>query len=542
MVEDAGTDLAPLPPAPAPAGSDPNMADVATASQDGNMAPQRRRSGLNITDAAYGGATNDEIFPNRNRSLVVSRGPSIGKYQGQENVVGTGGLAPLALASGKLRSIQLEQQALKKQAKDLDLFAGFEKVKRAEFEPAAQARINGVVNKWTDAALETYGDGSKAAQALSDPTSAWHRGMFQEVEHVNTVTRLINQGLDDSEEVIKGMNDGTMEYVPRLLREAGEYRQKLGQWGDMDYEELAKHSVSFTGNVGMLKRMKNDGIAEMLDKARVHDEQAMAPYRDEYGRVVDDKVTTENSDALITEMAPYYAKIYGRDPNEVAEMMQEMAESRREIERKATWKPQPSSSSSSEGTKPGTISMSMESAGTRDQFGEGLSTGDEGQRLRVTEAVGGRQQAMAPRPFTTTKKNGEEVQDYAIMTHIRRAPSGEFFIQGKKTGAPRTQAVQDSDGNWIMEPVNDIDMNSQQFKDLPEFETPVKGNEGALDNYLKGVDWRKQFGQVPSAPANEKPKASTASTDKAPMEGAKKAPDGKWYVKKGNKWFRVDTP
>ena len=45
-----------------------------------------------------------------------------------------------------------------------------------------------------------------------------------------------------------------------------------------------------------------------------------------------------------------------------------------------------------------------------------------------------------------------------------------------------------------------------------------------------------------ATPAPEKPKGKVSVDDgnAPPMEGAKKAPDGNWYVEKNGKFFRVD--
>jgi hypothetical protein len=89
------------------------------------------------------------------------------------------------------------------------------------------------------------------------------------------------------------------------------------------------------------------------------------------------------------------------------------------------------------------------------------------------------------------------------------------------------------------------DINDRRVADARQFREHVKGGGTIVDypdNWLETTD--PQAVRAPmsldQARANQQKRQTTQQPEKPPMMGAEKAPDGKWYLKSGSKYYRVE--
>lgn len=65
----------------------------------------------------------------------------------------------------------------------------------------------------------------------------------------------------------------------------------------------------------------------------------------------------------------------------------------------------------------------------------------------------------------------------------------------------------------------------------------IMDKDAMVDSYVQRIMGGQPAAATPRAEARQ---PSPAAVDAPPMEGARKASDGKWYLQKGGKWFRVE--
>lgn len=444
---------------------------------------KRGRSGLRIEDAGYGPTTED-LFPNMNRPLQVGRSTQVGKYGGGPLFVGSGGVLPLGVIGGKLRSIYQEKEALRKQAKDLDIFSDFEKVKRAEYEPALQAAQVAVWDKWRDAAVDAHGDPSRAMAAFADPSNKWHQGLYRDIERVNATTRLVNQNIEDAQAVIKGMDDDDLEDIPAIRDNATELLQKLGQWGDKDWGDLAGKSVMFQKQMSMLRWIKGNDVSQLLARAQQEVTKEEVTGKDQFGRIVNTKHATSGANPAADMLARKAAKKFGISEKDAMDILEPLIPTKDETTIDTQFPPQRSGGSGSASDRGYSYAFQRSPIKT-----EGTPAREYDQVV-LADVTGGKGKFSSPRQFFGASGASHFMHPVSIADDGK----GGRYIYGKiakEPGAVRVEGDENTGYKYYekLKGGKEKELSeAEYFSSLQDYFVPyTKRNEGLIETYFPGL-------------------------------------------------------
>lgn len=226
---------------------------------------QRGSAGGGFEDAGYY-PTQQELYP-RQPDVMIGRTTQVGKYGGAPIFYGGSNILPLGVVSGKLKAIADERAALKKQADGLDLYAGIEDLKNPNYRKVQNQWIRSQVEGKYQQYRELYGDDMKVRRALMDKNSAIHRDFYAPggvIDSINTLARQGNVIFDETEKLIKAVEDGDLEKdesydLAVAVRE--------GHQGNGDVKQLAKDWRKLQPTIELRKYLNERGVLDDYAKA-----------------------------------------------------------------------------------------------------------------------------------------------------------------------------------------------------------------------------------------------------------------------------------
>ena len=440
-----------------------------------------------------------------------SRSASVGKYGGSP-LFSVALAFPNNVIANRMQALVEEKKELKKAYEKVNPQP--EDVDAPEYRDGYIRAVNSDLEGYRANIMRMHGDENGMA-LLSDPNSKERRGLEERADAWTTISRTINQATKAADAVIVGMNDGSLEMNPILLKQAEELRRKTGsRAGIDDPKELAKGMQVFVGSVSLADRLKADGVIQIMKEAgsvqKLYEraQKGSPVYDPRFSTLVGTKEL--NTDAVVNSLTDYYHRQYKGDLSreQVFDMVKGMAPElvEQDIDR-AQYSTSGGGSGSGTRTRAyGSVENIVVPEGAVDAQGNKVSRSFDAQGKPVErpsivlKRVTNGQGVLAG---VDVYKSGADRVDL-VPTDLVNVDN-QLFIVGKQSGLPKAQAIREAKNILSKKDFNSLDAGMQarvrayqaiasdsatpeqqeliqQFHGLQDMMIPVEGNWNTLQD------------------------------------------------------------
>ena len=471
-----------------------------------------------------------------NEDFYGPRGPDI--YS--DNAVGGKLYIPRAgeLPMGLFASFMQESQ--KRKAKVEGAIADLMKSSQVKptadpYQPAFAKLVKDWQNNYVAGLAEQYGGNSQLAWGeIAKEGSDANRDYLSGMKAMDALGQFVKFQWADADKYITEVRDGKLRTTPEQKKRAEEVFYGIGNLkGNMaggDFVKLAQQTEALKRDMNELKWF-NEFVLPMAPEA--YKKASSEPVVDVVGgkRILRQKTREEVDKEFHRIIAQAGRDMIGADPNELQKKVE-------------AWFPRMKSETEDVKFLPGQGEGGSNGGGEEDgvwvgtlergvspkiiQSEEVVSTAPEDiisgkktttrlskarvDRLPIGEIVGKRRQNMGPRKFTDQNGNPVEMRPQ----YIERDENGAFYIVGRPVAQEETTSEDESTVTETMRKgpggslITEKTVQKKGNKPQPDWvSVPVSENEGAINDYLGGQDWRSAFGAASQRAAPAK-KASSS--------------------------------
>ena len=521
---------------------------------------------LEMRDTGY--AWQPNFYPGSREPHVLGQTRGVGKYQGAPIFNQTAGAFPLDVIASRSSYLAKERKEnMAAAAKLADPNTELEDIKRAEYRDKTHAYQYDELAKERRAVIDLYqGNTKEAMAALNNPNTIVGRQHKQLVDSLNTITRLVNQNTEKAQEVVTGMESGGKQWDQKLYDESQDILHGLSTGGDG--RELAKQHRNYASMINLRTYFKDTGLQGMLQQSG-NTIETLGKVQNKGGKWFMDKDVTEFTpeqqiDAVVDGLPPMYHMQMGRDK------LKEFV--RGYVNEKRLKEPIVKNFDSGGGgsDKPKSKRDGWVDGGWQ-QNGIRVTVQDQGKPTKNAVIKSGRPvQYKGQEEFAldirrekdgeyvdlgpVALRNSNGVKQYMIPQEIVRR-NGRWFISGPlyAYGKQQAESATGAEGEDPYEPGAEKTSGAepsqdQKFKELKPKLFPFEENLSWANDYGINPDEiirMHKGGKTVRFDTDSGSQTVSSGSEAAPAPGAKKAPDGNWYVpdpaRKG-KYLMVESP
>lgn len=526
-----------MPPQQQPSGGGIIEQAVAT----GAVPRSRRRLSAQAPDYGYR-MTNEDFYPNQGVQVFRSTPGEYGNIPIPIASPSRVAMAPLAARGQQLRR---KQEELDAQVAQLDtLGTGLDKAPppyQKGMDQLWDAEFTGLVDTWTGAT----GSRSAAMREFATPGSEANQQLMRLRRNFNTMT---GQGVNtfNKATALRAAVDAN-QWVsdPKTYEMAKDIEAGMVGISQNNYKRLVSLMEPFEARLSVyefLNKMEADKSAAIAMQEIQETPRRSGPY--------DVQAQHRKLEDFREQLIKQYMAYSGGRIQE--EDVREIVEGRYPDSELIQWNRVPQGSRSGSSSKPEVVMAWQKTP---------VSTINKSGKLSKARTYNEMPMPSIKQPIELSGESGKSY--YMDNISILDDGTGEgLYIKGTVRGSDKNiQAVQENRKTWIDEATGDEITEAEFIQRAPnggvkEVEQVTKYYEVMGDGTRKpvsAVDARKDMGeQIVPYKYNDAAIESAFGVSRdalmssrsvglsPPVPGAKKAPDGKWYVMKDGKWFRVD--